>query len=133
MIKLMLAASLCAAPASAEGDWPCKDDAATLCKDVKPGEGRIIKCLKQREAELSGSCRASMTKKKEEFGRKHPQAAKTMAACEADKEKFCQDVKPGEGRIVDCMKSHAGELSPGCREMMEHKAKGGDHKEKGKK
>ncbi len=36
----------------------CKDDARNFCKDEKPGKGRIMRCLKQHEAELSDSCKA---------------------------------------------------------------------------
>jgi len=28
---------------------------------VKPGEGRIIKCLKENEAQLSDGCKAALT------------------------------------------------------------------------
>ncbi|MGC2048046.1 MAG: cysteine rich repeat-containing protein [Gallionella sp.] len=38
----------------------CKGDAEKVCKDVKPAEGRILKCLKQHEAELSPSCKEQM-------------------------------------------------------------------------
>ena len=40
----------------------CKADATKFCKDVKPGGGRILKCLKGHEAELSPACKAKMTK-----------------------------------------------------------------------
>lgn len=36
----------------------CKDDAARFCKDVKPGGGRIVRCLKEHESELSPACKA---------------------------------------------------------------------------
>jgi len=39
----------------------CKGDAEKVCKDVKPGEGRILKCLKQHETELSPSCKEQLT------------------------------------------------------------------------
>jgi hypothetical protein len=34
----------------------CSGDIAQFCKEVQPGEGRIIKCLREREKELSPSC-----------------------------------------------------------------------------
>lgn len=35
----------------------CKEDAQKLCKDIQPGGGRIVQCLKQHESELSHACR----------------------------------------------------------------------------
>jgi malate/lactate dehydrogenase len=42
----------------------CKDDAQKFCKDVKPGGGRIIRCLKEHESELSAGCQETLPKKK---------------------------------------------------------------------
>ncbi|MBC7793009.1 MAG: hypothetical protein H7Z43_04835 [Clostridia bacterium] len=36
-------------------------------------------------------------------------------ACKTDVEKFCKDIKSGEGRIHDCMKSHEAEISTACK------------------
>ena len=41
--------------------------------------------------------------------------AKVRQACRADVERLCKDVKPGEGRIRECLKTHAAELSDGCK------------------
>jgi hypothetical protein len=38
-------------------------DKERLCKDVKPGEGRIAACLKQHESELSPECKAKHARK----------------------------------------------------------------------
>lgn len=40
----------------------CKEDKEKFCKDVKPGGGAIIKCMKSHEAELSAGCKATMGK-----------------------------------------------------------------------
>jgi hypothetical protein len=42
---------------------PCKGDIEKFCKDVKPGRGRIINCLRQHETELSVDCNALFQKK----------------------------------------------------------------------
>ena len=39
--------------------------------------------------------------------------------CKADKEKFCANVKKGEGRIKSCLKAHKNELSPACKAKLE--------------
>jgi hypothetical protein len=44
---------------------PCAHDIAKLCKDVKPGGGRIVKCIKEHEKELSPACRSSIEMAKE--------------------------------------------------------------------
>lgn len=43
----------------------CHEDREKLCKDVKPGHGRIIKCMKDHQAELSAACKSEIEKKKE--------------------------------------------------------------------
>ena len=39
-------------------------------------------------------------------------------ACRADVEKLCKGIQPGGGRIAMCLKQHASEVSPGCREAI---------------
>lgn len=38
----------------------CKADEEKLCSDIKPGQGRITRCLKQHEGELSPECKEKM-------------------------------------------------------------------------
>ena len=39
---------------------------------------------------------------------------KLRAACGDDLQRFCADVRPGGGRLVQCLSSHAPEVSPAC-------------------
>ena len=39
-------------------------------------------------------------------------------ACQGDVKQLCPGVKPGEGRIVNCLKQHQAELSRNCREKL---------------
>ena len=93
----------------------CKADAETLCKGVKPGQGRIMRCLSEHKDKLSGDCREKMSEAQEH----HP--------CMKDMQRFCKDVQPGGGRMADCMKKHEAELSPECKARHMHK-NGGDKK-----
>ncbi len=36
-------------------------------------------------------------------------------ACKSDREKFCADTKPGDGKYGACMKQHLTELSDECK------------------
>ena len=48
----------------------------------------------------------------------HSNADKANKPCAADIQKFCKDVKPGEGRIIECLKSHQSKLSQACSSML---------------
>jgi hypothetical protein len=92
----------------------CKADEEKFCKDVKPGQGRIVRCMKAHENELSQGCRALIAEgreKEQEFVR----------SCKSDETKFCKDVKPGGGRIIHCLKGHQAELSPACKTYFQKK------------
>jgi hypothetical protein len=91
--------------------WPCKADAEKFCKDVKPGGGRIIDCLKQHQADLSAECKAKGLEAKEKAGA-------FMEACKADMDKLCPDVKGGPGEKLRCLKEHDKDLSEACKAKM---------------
>jgi hypothetical protein len=59
---------LAAAPAkAAQGQGPCADDMQKFCKDVQPGGGRIARCLKEHESELSPECKEKMEPRKGQY------------------------------------------------------------------
>ena len=41
----------------------CHDDAQKFCKDIDPGEGRMVRCLEEHEKSLSEGCRATFERK----------------------------------------------------------------------
>jgi hypothetical protein len=89
----------------------CSEEIAKYCKEVKPGGGRLLTCLKEHERDLSTDCRekvAEIEKRLEE--------AKEI--CAGDTEKFCKEIQPGEGRIAKCLNEHIQEISPDCREKV---------------
>ena len=76
---------------------------------VRPGEGRILKCLQEHDRDLSAGCRdkfQSVLKRLEE----------AKQACAPDIARFCADVVPGGGRLLRCLEPHAEELTPACQE-----------------
>jgi hypothetical protein len=88
----------------------CRADVEQFCKDVKPGEGRIIDCLKQHENELSEQCKAAGEKMRS-------RANEFKAACQPDLDQFCKDVPPGHGRIRECLHENKDKLSATCADF----------------
>jgi len=90
----------------------CADDIEKYCKEIKPGGGRLLECLKAREAELSVSCRGKI-------GELQGIIKGCEQACSADISQFCKDVQPGGGRIIKCLRGHDKELSSSCSAKLE--------------
>jgi hypothetical protein len=92
---------------AAKGQGPCAEDAKKFCGDMKRGGGRIAKCMKENQAQLSPACQDAMKKAEERI-------EQVKEECKGDVEKFCKGIKPGQGRILACLKSHQSELAPAC-------------------
>jgi hypothetical protein len=99
-----------------KGEGPCAADAKKFCGDVKPGGGRVVKCMKSHEAELSPACQAEMKRAEERI-------EQVKEECNADAKKFCKGIRPGGGRILACLKSHQSELAPACAAEFQRGAK----------
>jgi hypothetical protein len=107
--KCLVAAAMAAVFTTAGAEQgPCKEDVDKLCKDVQPGEGRTLKCLKTHESEVSSKCAAHLKQVRTEL-------AKLSEACEPDVEKFCWETPIGKGGLASCLKKHAAELSSDCK------------------
>jgi len=110
-----------ACKAKAKKDWEramgisadCADDAKKFCKGIIPGGGRIIACLMSHEAELSPACKAHSEKARAKVNAGIEKLV--LGACKRDRDKFCKDIKPGEGRIVECLKQNRARLRPACK------------------
>jgi hypothetical protein len=68
--------------------------------------------MKEHKSELSPECRERVEAKKEK-------ARDRIESCEADRQKFCADVKGGKRRVNKCMRGHRDQLSEGCRDFFE--------------
>jgi Cysteine rich repeat len=101
-----------------EGKGPCAGDVEKFCKGVKPGGGRILRCLKEHDADLSAAC-------KERGAEMKGAVREISAACKGDVEKLCKDVKPGGGRILACLKKQSDQVSDQCKGELAEKRKGG--------
>jgi hypothetical protein len=99
-------------PIYAEESLLCADDIEKYCREIKPGGGRIMNCLKAHETELSVSCRGKI-------GELQGIIKDCEQACAGDIAQFCKEVQPGGGRIVKCLREHDKQLSPSCSTKLE--------------
>ena len=116
VVVLVCVVWLVATNVYAQTSRPCAEDVEKFCKDVQPGGGRLVECLKQHEKELSGPCKQRMEEARET-------ATEVHQACVDDVHKFCGDVTPGKGRVARCLKEHASQLSPECKKESEEAKK----------
>jgi hypothetical protein len=87
---------------SAKGE-ACRVEMEKFCKNVQPGEGRIVKCLRDHEAGLSDECRAYVN------------TAMLYTACIDDATRFCPNIQPGGARVMACLREHMTDLSTACK------------------
>ena len=97
----------------------CHDDVQKYCGQVKPGEGRVVRCMKENEKNFSPACQAELAKHRKQAAEKREEIHQ---ACKGDAEKLCKNVEPGKGRIMRCLQEHEKELSEDCRENMPKRA-----------
>jgi len=46
------------------------------------------------------------------------QTAAERQACQANFEQFCKGVKPGDGRIIQCLNENFDKLTPECQKIV---------------
>ena len=93
----------------------CKTEIATYCKDVKPGEGRILACLYAYEDKLSGKCEYALYDAAARLERAVAALTYVAKECEADLAANCAGVKAGEGRLLQCLEKNEAKVSQRCK------------------
>lgn len=96
----------------------CKKEIDAYCKNVKLGEGRMLACLYAHEDKLSGRCDYALYDAAAQLER--AVAALTFLAneCREDLKKFCSDIKPGQGRLLNCIDKNQKNLSGRCKQAI---------------
>ncbi|CAM6095965.1 unnamed protein product [Calypogeia fissa] len=84
----------------------CSGDAATYCKGVENGEGRVQACLRDHSQKISYNCRAQLFRQERENADDLRLNPELFEACLPAQRKFCPDVLFGKARVKDCLESH---------------------------
>ena len=96
-------------------DEACKADVEQYCKEVQPGQGRMMRCLRDNEGKLSASCKEQIAKMDQRRREMHQRMHGAVEACKTEAQQYCKDVQPGGGRLTRCLMQHEAQLSEGCK------------------
>ena len=86
----------------------------TYCKDVSPGEGRLLACLYAHSDKVSTRCGLAVYDAAAQLERAINALAYVAGECEDDLVSLCSDVAPGEGRLLSCLDANADKVSQRC-------------------
>ena len=112
------------APAAGQGSLTdqvkegCKTELDSYCKQVTPGEGRVLACLYAFEDKLSARCDYALYDASVRLERAIAALSYGATECKTDIEKNCANVQAGGGRIVECLKKQGDKLSKRCSQAM---------------
>jgi hypothetical protein len=96
----------------------CESELGQYCAGVTPGEGRMLACLYAYGDRLSGQCEFALYDAAARLERAIDAITYVASECRAELETHCANVEVGEGRVAQCLKDHASELSPGCKQAL---------------
>jgi len=96
----------------------CKKELAAYCKDVTPGEGRVLACLYAHEDKLSGRCDYALYDAAAQLDRAVNALAYVAEECGDDMDKYCAEVPTGEGRLLDCLEKNEKNINSRCKDAL---------------
>jgi len=94
----------------------CAEDRASLCPGVAPGRGRVVACLQEKRARVrEPRCRRQLLRLMGLAASDYRLDYALREACEADVRRQCAHVRPGGGRVHQCLRQNEGPgLEPRC-------------------
>lgn len=104
---VLLGASTAPADKPANTVVACLKDTKRLCKDVKPGAGRVLECLAQKKNQLSAACKPAVVPHA-------PVILDWRKVCGADADKLCTNTPAGPA-LTRCLSRQKKKLSNDCR------------------
>jgi len=93
----------------------CKAELQGFCKDVTPGDGRVLACLYAHGDKLSGKCEYALYDTAVQLERAVAALSYVANECRDDLRTLCGGVKAGEGRLLKCLGDHKDSVSERCK------------------
>jgi hypothetical protein len=92
----------------------CQQELTTFCKDVTPGEGRILACLYAFQDKVTPRCEFALYDSIGQLDRMLTSLSYAVGECRDDLKTHCSEIKPGEGRLLDCLNRNESKISNRC-------------------
>ena len=97
----------------------CDKELTSYCKDVTPGEGRILACLYAHGDKISGRCEYALYDAAAQLERFVASLSYVVNECEDDLKQYCASVQAGEGRLAECLLvKNKDKISKRCTQAM---------------
>ena len=96
----------------------CATDIKKYCRDVTPGEGRIVYCMQAYEDKISPKCAFELEDAATTVLATADALKDTVIACKAEITGVCGKIQPGQGRIAACLLANKSTASAGCAEAI---------------
>ena len=96
----------------------CKAELEKYCKDVTPGEGRILACLFAHQDKLSGKCEYALYDAAVQLERAVAALSYVINECADDLDQFCSGVEAGKERLLKCIEKNDKKVSSRCKEAL---------------
>ncbi len=96
----------------------CKKELDTYCKDVTPGQGRVLACLYAHSDKLSGKCEYALYDAAAQLERAVAALSYVVNECADDLDQFCTGVAAGEGRLLQCLEKNDPKVSGRCKQAL---------------
>jgi len=106
-----LACLLMPALSPAEVQTPCNETVNKFCKDVIPGNGRIMKCLNDHRDDQSIACKDWIEEQQKSM-------QELMAVCPEDITRWCRNASADKVSIYYCLLDNYISLRLDCRSKL---------------
>jgi hypothetical protein len=96
----------------------CNKELTTFCKDVAPGEGRVLACLYAFEDQVTDKCVYALYDAALDLEKAVAALKFAATECSDDLLKFCADVEVGQGRALACLDKNEKGVSQRCKDAL---------------
>ena len=97
----------------------CRGDIKKYCKDVTPGEGRMIYCMQAHEDKISPKCTYELGEAAGSVQATVDLLKNGVIACKAEITGVCGKIQPGQGRIAACLIVYKSTASKDCADAIQ--------------